>query len=64
MDSLHIDANIVPVIYRIRVTDNGETVGEGTHQCLPSEIAEAAERVRVAMVEAGYTDAQVSYWAA
>lgn len=59
MRNLSIDAAIVPVIYRLVVTSQGDEVGRTTHQCIPSDIDAAVAKVEAAMSAAGYSDVSV-----
>lgn len=63
MKSPSIDASIVPVIYRVEAISEGVVIGEGTVQCLPSEIASKVADVRTAFEDLGF-DVTVSHWAA
>jgi hypothetical protein len=64
MKNLHINSEIVPIIYRVRVSSGGELVGASTVQCLPAEIEGKISDVKKALEQHGYTDVTVDHWEA
>jgi hypothetical protein len=59
---LGLPADSVPIMYRVTVLADGvDSVGESTHMCLPGDVAAATERVRAAMIAAGFGDPKVVF---
>ncbi len=56
---LALDAAAVPVVYRIKVTSNGNVVGGAAHTMLPGEVDRAVDMVRAEFEAAGYGDVTV-----
>lgn len=64
MKNLSINASVVPVVYRVEASSNGEFIGRSTAQCLPSEIKGKADDVKHALEQHGYDSVTVTYWEA